>query len=674
MLSASLLLMRLMRPRLCIVRAASHSIRQLAVGTLVIALLASLAADGSSSAVGAAAGGPRILYASDWSGHTQIYAVDPTRRAEPAQLTFGRGEAFHPVPSPNGRRVAYLVADVFEARAPALRSGGALWVARANGSSARRLASDGVGERVTWSPDSSRLAYTRKGVLHIVGTDGSGDRVVRRAPPWADTNLSPNGRWVATRTLTAQATVLEVSSRSTETTFRFELERVTPDDYGTSDEAAWSPDSRYVAFASARGVWTVEVRRGRLRRLSREPGFSLSWALDSRSLALVRGRGPLPDANFESGDLLQITLAGRVTSVVDDDRAYGGTIVDVAWTRPPAEVRYRAPEAGPATRVASDGLLADGPIHRLAADGERVAFNACDDVYTWTPASGEVVPLGQSGPLSWCRSENNTVVHSLAVAGDRVAYGKRSGCNSITISLHLEVFAPVRRSSQLARGLSNCASPNRPGVHRLTGAGGLLVFSTLHEPFPEPGERCCRTTLEEINRVGPDGCPCPVIASSPGPLAPSDVERDRVVAFGDNATLVLDPHGKELVSIPVSPVAAQLWGDDLVLLERGRLRIHDAEAGAFLRSWPLPDVPSGGTCDLQCVRAGDTARLRLHDLARGLVAYVLDGEVKLLRLADGANATVGRGTIARFLDAGLVYADGSRLHLVPFERLPLSGA
>jgi len=33
---------------------------------------------------------------------------------------------------------------------------------------------------------------------------------------------------------------------------------------------------------------------------------------------------------------------------------------------------------------------------------------------------------------------------------------------------------------------------------------------------------------------------------------------------------------------------------------------------------------------------------------------------------------VGAGTLARFMDAGLVYADGARLHVVPYDRLPLS--
>jgi hypothetical protein len=61
----------------------------------------------------------------------------------------------------------------------------------------------------------------------------------------------------------------------------------------------------------------------------------------------------------------------------------------------------------------------------------------------------------------------------------------------------------------------------------------------------------------------------------------------------------------------------------------------------------------------------------LEDAARGLVVYVVDERVHLLRLVDGADAVVVQGSHARFMDAGLVYADGSRLRLVPFDRLPL---
>ena len=61
----------------------------------------------------------------------------------------------------------------------------------------------------------------------------------------------------------------------------------------------------------------------------------------------------------------------------------------------------------------------------------------------------------------------------------------------------------------------------------------------------------------------------------------------------------------------------------------------------------------------------------LADAARGLAAYVLEGEVHLLRLADGADRVVGSGTLARFTNAGLALADGARIRLAPLGRLPL---
>src|SRR6185503_21035234 len=54
----------------------------------------------------------RILYSGDWTGRSQIFAVDPAGRAPLGQVTFGRttGDCgpiacgfFAPTPSPDGR-------------------------------------------------------------------------------------------------------------------------------------------------------------------------------------------------------------------------------------------------------------------------------------------------------------------------------------------------------------------------------------------------------------------------------------------------------------------------------------------------------------------------------------------------------------------------------------------
>ena len=74
------------------------------------------------------------------------------------------------------------------------------------------------------------------------------------------------------------------------------------------------------------------------------------------------------------------------------------------------------------------------------------------------------------------------------------------------------------------------------------------------------------------------------------------------------------------------------------MLRRGELRVYDTN-GSLQRVWPLPDVPSGGECGAPHYGAWQChwdAHLFLEDAASGLVGYILDKRVHLLRLADGA--------------------------------------
>jgi hypothetical protein len=265
-------------------------------------------------------------------------------------------------------------------------------------------------------------------------------------------------------------------------------------------------------------------------------------------------------------------------------------------------------------------------------------------------------------------------IYTLALVGDRLAFGHRDGNMGQSWSLVAGTVTSTPRMSQLEirYGAAGCTEGDR-GLGSLAGAGNLLVFSTWRDRI---GAGCPPVTEhQEIRRLEPTGCPCPIIASSPGPLVPFDVEGGRIVAGGENATVLLDTEGGQLRSIPVSPLAAQLSGSDAVVLIAGALRHYDAGTGALLHSWTLPNVSSGGECGRPHGAGWEcrSARLVLQDAARGLAAYVLDGQVHLLRLADGVDAVVAAGSRARFMDAGLVYAEGARLRLVPYESLPLRG-
>jgi hypothetical protein len=262
----------------------------------------------------------------------------------------------------------------------------------------------------------------------------------------------------------------------------------------------------------------------------------------------------------------------------------------------------------------------------------------------------------------------NYAIYGVAVAGNRFLYADSSGCNIISQRVVLKLLGQSDRPTTIAHGDGNCGAPYHPFVDDLRSDADLLVFGSALERGGGD-RRHFATTQQSVQRVGAAGCPCPAIASSPGPLIPADVDGGRILAYGDLATLVLDRGGRVLESLPVAPAAAQLAGDEVVVLVRGQLRDYDAHDGTLFHSWPLPDVPSGRGCWLRCFED----KLVLQDAARGLAAYSLDGEVHLLRLADGVDKVFARAAVARFMNGRLVYAQGSRIRIVPPAQLPLRG-
>jgi hypothetical protein len=328
-------------------------------------------------------------------------------------------------------------------------------------------------------------------------------------------------------------------------------------------------------------------------------------------------------------------------------------------------LRYTAPDPEPLVGVATDGLLADGPIGLLAADGVRVAFESCDRIYVWTPAAKLIDPPFEP-KCEYPDLTGRLIYYDLALAGDRLLYALNVGCMSITLTLNLRIL-PGRSDAVIDRSFGNCGNAFNPALGGLAGSGDLLVYGEWREkyvPPPPGGPYGYPSRYAAVHRVDGAACPCPVVASTNGPLYAADVNDGRFVAYGDNATLVIDRDGNRLLSLPVSPAAAQLSRNHLVLLMRGQLRDYDVRSAELLHAWPLLDVPTGPVCGW---RICNNNQLVLADAANGLVAYVLDGDVHLLRLANGADTVVGPGSLARFMDLGLVYADGARIHLVPYR-------
>ena len=322
---------------------------------------------------------------------------------------------------------------------------------------------------------------------------------------------------------------------------------------------------------------------------------------------------------------------------------------------------FRLAPAGPTT------VTAKYPVTQLAADGNRVAFAACGQVFVWTPPARAMTRIDARRGVCPEQEGPYARVTGLAVAGDRVVYELYQSGNGAYWFLHGVKLGSPRTALALPSTSESCCVPGpfENILGYVQGAGSLLVFSSWDTVEVGSSPRRFAIKEQRIHRIEAGGCPCPVIETEPGPIIPFDISDGRVVAGGDNETLVLDANGTVLRAIPFSPKAGVMAGDDLALVRQGELRHYSANTGSLLRTWTLPNVPSGdSTCGAAC-------RLTVLDAARGLVAYVFDARVHVLRLSDGADREIAGGSLARFTNQGLVYAAGPTIRLVPFGKLPI---
>jgi Tol biopolymer transport system component len=431
----------------------------------------------------------------------------------------------------------------------------------------------------------------------------------------------------------------------------------------------WSHKGHLLAFPSPAGISIFDPASGSTRRLSSDSTRSIRWAPDDRSIAYV---STTPDF-FDNGDLRVATLSGRVRTLVPASGTAGGEFDSLTWIKSDSRAQYRRAEPRRAAVVSPDGLTAPWPISRIAADGDRVLYVTCGHLFVWTPTTGDVAQAEAASLTPRCSTPGHYLpfnVYDVALAGDRLAFGVQSGNMSQGWELFEEPLADPAAQQHVAEGLgyAGCTLGDA-GLGDLVGSGDLLVFSRWHEAIPDSPATCGIATTQQIYRLDAAGCPCPQIATSPGPLLPVDVDGGRVVAVGSNATEVLDRSGMELLALPVRALSAQLSGSDLVVVIRGQLRNYDAANGALLHVWPLPDVPTGAPCGSPHPWGCPTIRLELEDVARGLVAYVFDGELHVVQLDNGTDKTIAKAATARFMNAGLVYASGNELRLVPFGQL-----
>lgn len=171
------------------------------------------------------------------------------------------------------------------------------------------------------SPDASQVAFVALGDLHVMPVGQAPANLTRDAALDADPAWSPDGRYIAWASDRADdGTLLDLWIHDTETG---ENRRLTTEP--TSAMApAWSPDGREIAYLDVDGiwraasVWVVEVATGRTRKIHDQmfgPGAP-TWSPDGQRVLLTALQRY--SARFREGtnQLLSIAAAGG------DDRWY----------------------------------------------------------------------------------------------------------------------------------------------------------------------------------------------------------------------------------------------------------------------------------------------------------------------------------------------------------------
>jgi TolB protein len=182
--------------------------------------------------------GRRIAFSRNTDvGVTSIYVmnVDGTGTTEVA-----RGLVFNPGPvwSPDGCQIAYR-SGFDQQVSPWIE------IVNADGTGRRQVTPEpdpnefAFYESPTWSPDGSRLAFTKNSILHVINVDGTGLTALPNEDLAITPSWSPDGQRIAYRSLDP---VGEIHLRDPDGS---NLARVTVATPGTFDSwPRWAPDSR----------------------------------------------------------------------------------------------------------------------------------------------------------------------------------------------------------------------------------------------------------------------------------------------------------------------------------------------------------------------------------------------------------------------------------------------
>jgi len=440
--------------------------------------------------------GRTVIYAASAEGGSDIY-LQRVEGQRPINLTADTPEDdTQPVFSPDGDRIAFR----------SERGGGGLFVMGATGESVRRVSE--AGYNPTWSPDGKSLVYATESVqtptsrmgissLWIVDiTTGEKRRlsdVDSVQPSW-----SPHGHRIA------YWTVRDRTRRDLETiAAEGGKPVVVTDDAPTDWSPAWSPDGRYLFFASDRGgsmnLWRVRLDERTGRTLSDpEPvttpsinSGQLTFSRDGTRLAYVSqsfarniGRVAFDAVHGVAGEGITPVVQGTRFLRFPDVAPGGESIVYTS-----DEKLFIAAADGSSPRQLTEGAGFRDRAPRWSSDGQRIAF------YSDRTGIYEVWTINRDG--SGLKQMTNQRKSSLfypvwSPDSKRLAYGSYDtrSAHIIDTAMPWDQQRPVRLPAMASKGavFAPWSWSQRGGlvgwVLRLDGgSGGIAIYDPVAGSF-----------------------------------------------------------------------------------------------------------------------------------------------------------------------------------------------
>jgi Tol biopolymer transport system component len=331
--------------------------------------------------------GNTVVYVSGTSGNLDVYSLR-VGGENPVNLTReSTADDSQPAFSPDGDRIAFR----------SERDGGGIFVMGATGESVRRLTD--FGYNPAWSPDgrsivcvtgnleSPALRLTRSELWRV--DVASGKRVKISDGDAAQPRWSPNSSRIAYSSRSAERatgdiwTIAETGGEPVAVTT----------DAANDWTPEWSPDGRFLYFASDRGgsmnLWRVRIAEPSGKVLRDPEPVTRGAGLANQSPALSRdGRRIMYVAQQASSNVHRVafdpdaeTITGATAHVTRGTRPAGlpsvspdGDLIAFEWSGNPRDIAVVRPDGTGLRQLTDDAHRDSVPV--WSPDGKRVAFHS----------------------------------------------------------------------------------------------------------------------------------------------------------------------------------------------------------------------------------------------------------------------------------------------------------